>query len=251
MTDAPTPQAAPAPAPAEAGSFFQNLLDMYFAPREAFARIVRAPRILLPLVLYAACVMGFTAIWLHKVDPAEFAKTQIEESGRADKMTAEQKQAAIDMQSRMMGTISSVVIPLFIAVMLLVVSGTLMFVFRFFYSGEVTFKQSLAIVVWTFLAVGLISTPVILTVLTLKGDWNVDPNQVVQANLGLLLDKSTAAKPLWALFTSIDAFVLWIVFLLAAGFGVACKRKTASALWGVAIPWLVIVGIKVAAAAVF
>ena len=251
MTDALTPQAAPAPAPAEPGGFFQNLVDMYFAPREAFARIVRAPRILLPLVLYAACILGFTATWLHKVDPVEFAKTQIEESGRADKMTAEQRQAAIDIQSRMMGTISAVVIPLFIAIMLLAVSGSLMFVFRFFYAGEVGFKQSLAIVVWAFLSVGLISTPVILTVLTLKGDWNVDPNQVVQANLGLLLDKSTAAKPLWALFTSIDAFVLWIVFLLAVGFGVACKRPTSAALWGVAIPWLLIVGIKVAAAAVF
>jgi hypothetical protein len=144
-----------------------------------------------------------------------------------------------------------VVIPIFIGIMLLAVSGTLMFVFRFFYSGEVTFKQALAIVVWTFLAVGLISTPVMLTVLTLKGDWNVDPNQVVQANLGLLLDKSTAAKPLWALFTSVDAFVLWMVFLLAVGFGVSCKRKTSAALWGVVIPWLVVVAIKVGASALF
>ena len=60
MSDAVTPQAAQAPAPVEAGGFLQNLLDLYFSPREAFARIVRAPRILAPLVLYAACVLGFT-----------------------------------------------------------------------------------------------------------------------------------------------------------------------------------------------
>jgi hypothetical protein len=133
----------------------------------------------------------------------------------------------------------------------LVVSGALMFVFRFFYGGEVTFKQAIAIVLWTMLAVGLVSTPVLLTVMALKGDWNLDPNQVVQANLGLLLDKSTAAKPLWALLTSIDLFVLWNVFLLAVGFGVATRKPTSSALWGVVIPWLVFVGLKVGASALF
>ena len=36
---------APAPvAPDAGGGFFQNLIDLYFSPREAFARIVRGPR---------------------------------------------------------------------------------------------------------------------------------------------------------------------------------------------------------------
>ena len=242
---------APAAAPQGGGGFFQNLIDMYFAPREAFARILQNPRMLIALVLYVAIVLGFTGIWLHKVDPTEFMKTQIEESGRADKMTAEQKQAVIETQSKMMPIFGWVLAPTFIAIMLLVVSGTLMFVFRFFYGGDVTFKQAISIAVWTFLAVGIVSTPVTLTVLALKGDWNIDPGQAVQANLGLLLDKSTAAKPLWALFTSIDVFVLWMVVLLAVGFGVAIKKPTSSTLWGVVIPWLVIVAIKVGASALF
>ena len=243
---------APSPVAPEAdGGFLGNLLNMYFEPRKAFASILRRPLLLAALVAYAAIVLGFTGIWLHKVDAHEFMKTQIEESPRADRMTAEQKQAVIETQAKMMPILGWVFGPTFIAIMLLVVAGTLMFVFRFFYGGDVTFKQAIAIVVWTFLAVGLISTPVMLTVMALKGDWNLDPNQVVQANLGLLLDKSTAAKPLWALATSIDVFVLWMVFLLAVGFGVAIKKPTSSTLWGVVIPWLVIVGIKVAATALF
>src|SRR5262245_42903007 len=127
MSEALTPQAAPAPA--EAGGFFQNLVDMYFSPREAFSRILKAPRILAPLALYAACVLGFTGIWLHKMDPAEFMKVQIEESGRADKMTAEQKEAVIATQSKMMPVLGWVFGPTFIAIMLLVIGGTMMFVF--------------------------------------------------------------------------------------------------------------------------
>ena len=200
---------------------------------------------------YVAIVLGFTGVWMSKMDPHEFMKTQIEESPRADKMTAEQKQQIIETQAKMMPILGWVFGPVFIAILILVVSGGLMFVFRFFYGGDVGFKQALAIVIWTFLAVSIVSVPVTLSVLALKGDWNLDPNQAVQANLGLLLDKSTAAKPLWSLFTSIDAFVLWMVFLLAVGFGVACKKPTSSTLWGVVIPWLVFVGLKVGASALF
>ena len=123
--------------------------------------------------------------------------------------------------------------------------------FRFFYAGEVGFKQAFAIVTWVFLAVGVVTTPVTLAILALKGDWNINPQDAVQANLGLLLDKSTAAKPLWALLTSIDVFVLWMVFLLAVGFGVASRKATGSAIWGVAIPWVIIVLIKVGWSALF
>ena len=243
---------APSPAaPETGGGFLGNLLNMYFEPRKAFASILRRPLLLATLAAYVAIVLGFTGVWMSKMDPHEFMKTQIEESPRADKMTAEQKQQIIETQAKMMPILGWVFGPVFIAILLLVVSGGLMFVFRFFYGGDVGFKQALAIVTWTFLAVSIISVPVTLSVLALKGDWNLDPNQAVQANLGLLLDKSTAAKPLWSLFTSIDAFVLWMVFLLAVGFGVACKKPTSSTLWGVVIPWLVFVGLKVGASALF
>ena len=240
-----------APVPESGGGFFQNLIDLYFSPREAFTRIVRSPRILVPLVAYVILVLGFTGIWMQKMDPVEFMKTQIEESGRADKIPPDQLPGIIEQQAKMMPIFGWVVGPVFIAIMLLVIAGSLMFVFRFFYSGEVSFKQALAIVVWTFLAVSIVSTPVTLAVLSLKGDWNINPQDAVQANLGLLLEKASAAKPLWALFTSIDAFVLWMVFLLAVGFGVASRKATGSAIWGVAIPWAIIVLCKVGWAALF
>jgi hypothetical protein len=243
-------ESAPA-APESGGGFFQNLIDLYFAPREAFTRIVRSPRILAPLVVYVILVLAFTGIWMQNMDPVEFMKTQIEESGRADKIPPDQLPGIIEQQAKMMPIFGWVVGPVFIAIMLLVIAATLTFVYRFFYAGEVSFKQSFAIVLWVFLAVSVISIPVTLTVLALKGDWNIDPNQAVQANLGLLLDKSTAAKPLWALFTSIDVFSLWMVYLLAAGYAVACRKSTSSALWGVGICWVAVVLVKVGWTAIF
>jgi len=242
---------APSPAPDAGGGFFQNLIDVYFAPREAFTRIVSQPRVLVPLVVYVVLVLGFTGVWMQKMDPVEFMKTQIEESGRADRIPPEQREGIIEQQAKMMPIFAWVVGPVSIGVMLLVIAGALLFVYRFFYAAEVGFKQAFAIVTWVFLAVGLITTPVTLAVMSLKGDWNINPQEAVQANLGLLLDKSTAAKPLWALLTSIDVFSLWMVFLLAVGFAVASRKATGSAIWGVGIAWAIIVLCKVGWAAIF
>ena len=253
MSDPLAPQIpSPAPvAPESGGGFFQNLIDVYFSPREAFTRIVRSPRFLLPLVGYVVLVLGFTGIWMQKMDAREFMKVQIEESGQADRIPAEQREAIIEQQAKWMPIFAWVMGPVGIAVTLLVIAGVLMFVYRFFYSSEVTFRQAFAIVTWIFFAVGLVSTPLMLLVLQLKGDWNINPQEVIQANLGLFLEKSSAAKPLWALLSSIDLFSLWMVFLLAVGFGVASKKTTGSAIWGVAIPWILIVLAKVGWAAIF
>jgi hypothetical protein len=246
------PPTTPAPvAPENAGGFFQNLIDVYFSPREAFTRIAGSPGFLLPLVGYIVLVLGFTGIWMNRMEPREFMKTTLEEQGQWDKLSAEQREAILDRapgQMKIFGWVGPVVAT---PVILLLTAAVLMFIFRFFYSSEVVFKQAFAIVTWTFFAVGLVTTPLLLLVLQLKGDWNINPQEAIQANLALLLDRSSAAKPLWALLSSVDVFSLWMVFLLAVGFGVASKKATGSALWGVAIPWVVIVLVKVGWAAIF
>ena len=254
MSDALLPQVpvSPAPvAPESGGGFFQNLIDVYFSPREAFTRIVRNPSFLLPLAGYILLVLGFTGIWMNRMDAREFMKVQLEESGQWDKIPAEQREAILERapgQMKIFGWIGPVVAT---PVMLLLTAGVLLFIYRFFYSSEVVFKQAFSIVTWTFFAVALLTTPLLLLVFQLKGDWNVNPQEAIQANLGLLLDKSEAAKPLWALLSSIDVFSMWTVFLLAVGFAVASRKTTGSALWGVAIPWILIVLAKVGWAAIF
>ncbi len=253
MSD-PLPAQVPSPAPLTpetSGGFFGNLVDVYFSPREAFTRIVPKPSFLLPLAAFLVLVLGFTALWMSKVDPAVFVKTQLEESGQWDKIPADQRDSILESAAGRMKTFGWIGPVVFTPLMLLVVAAALMFVFRFFYASEVVFKQALAIVSWCFFATGLVTTPLTMLVLYLKDDWNLNPQEAVQANLSLLLDKSEAARPLWALLSSIDVFNLWLVFLLAVGFGVASRKSTGSALWGVVIPWLLIVLVKVGWAALF
>ena len=241
----------PPTAPEKQGGFLQNLVDVYFAPRDAFARIARDPRWLLPAAGLLVVSVAFTAVWMSRMEPTEFMKSQLEESGQWDKMPAEQRDVAIERGAGMMkglGWVMAVVGTVFV---LAVVSGVLFFVFRFFYASEMSFKHALAVVSWAFFAVSLLSSPLILAVMGLKGDWNLNPQEVVQANPSLLLDKSTAAKPLWTLLSSLDLFSFWQIFLLAVGFGVASRKTTGSAVWGVLIPWAILVLSKVGWAAIF
>jgi len=221
--------------------FLANLLDLYFSPRETFEAILRAPR--LGVVVPASVAVGllFTAVWMSHVDPAAFLKKQMVESGQWEKMTAEQRTAGLEAGARIFPIFTWVISVPAPIVVLLVVAGVLLFVFRFFYASEVTFSQAVAVVAWSFLAAGLVTVPLTLVVMRLRGDWNVNPQEVLAANPTLLLEKGTIAKPLWALLGGLDLLSLWRVFLLASGFGVASKRGTGSAFWGVAACWVLIV----------
>jgi hypothetical protein len=233
-----------APAASER-SFVQNLIDLIVSPREAFEAILRKPGFWLALAFHLVIAAVFLAVWLHNVDPGELAKAQMVESGQWDKMTAEQHSGALAMSSKLVPIISWVSAMVIGPVFFVVLAAVLLFIYRFFYAGEVGFKKAMTIVCYSFLTFGIVTTPLTLLVYKLKGDWNINPQAILQANLSVLLDHDTTGKALWTLATSIDLTSFWLIFLLATGFGVAAKKPTGSAIWGVAIPWALIVLIKV------
>jgi len=251
MGEPPAPPAPEPVVPGEPGGFLQDLVDLYFAPRQAFGRIVRSPKWVLPLVGALAIAIAFTAVWSSRMEPKEFLKTQLQESGHWDRLPPDQREPILDQQAKFMPVFVWVGAVLGTVVFVFAIAGGLLFVYRFFYAGEVGFEQALAITSWSMFAISLVTSPLTLAVMGLKDDWNLDPREVLQANLGLLLDKSEVARPLWVLATSLDLFSFWLVFLLASGFGVACRRPTGAALWGVVVPWAILIAVGVGWAAMF
>ena len=178
---------------------------------------------LIPLILLSGCVTTGTTPRkpVSGFDPNQIAKSDIDR-------VAEAHQRGIKV------------------IIDLVLAGLLMFVFRFFMAAEVSFLRSLATVAWSFAALSLVQTPIMLAVFTLKGDWNVDPNQIVQANPTVFFEIGDLPRWLWSLLSSLDLFTFWTVFLLATGYAVASKRGLSTGLWGVAIPWALYVMEQVA-----
>ena len=227
------------------------LANLYFAPREGFEALLPRPRVWIPLLGWMVLVLAFTGVWLSQVDAREYMRAQLEESGQADKMPPEQQASIVEAQAKAFPVMAWVGPLVFLPIMLFVIAGVYLFVFRFLFGGDVTYGQSAAILAWTFLVVGLVTTPLTLLVLGLKEDWTIDPRVALQANPTLFLDRAAVPKPLYSLADSLDLFSFWMLGLMAAGFGVANKRTTQWALWGVAGVWAVYVLAKVALAAVF
>lgn len=230
------------PAEAPAPSFVSSLGTLLIAPREAFTGLLRRPSPWLPLLLYVGLHLAFTAVWTSKLDVMAFVTAQAEEAGRP----APPPQA-LPFIKGMFWAGPLVFIPIGFFVMTLF----LWVIYRFFYGSDVTYKIAMTITAWTSLVTGLVTMPLIFLTMFLKGDWQVDPRTALAANLGALLDKGTTAKPLFALAGQIDLVSTWLVFLLATGFGVAMKKSTGSAAWGVVVPWLLIVLVMVGWAAAF
>ena len=243
MTD--TPDAVAAPAATDPGSILGNLFNLYFEPRDSFAKIFVRPRVWMAILLQIALGVLFTSIWLQKMNPREFMKAQMEQNSRIQQMPAEQVERIIETQARVMQTWGRIA-PFFAPVVLdLILAGLFMFIFRFFMAADVSFMQSLTTIAWSLAALALIQTPLMLVVLWLKGDWNVDPNQILQANPTIFFEIGSIPRWLWSLLSSFDLFSLWTLFLFATGHAVAAKRGLSTGLWGIGIPWMVYLFIKV------
>lgn len=231
--------------------FLSNLMDMYLAPGEAFGHILRKPSPWLPLIVLMAIQVAFTAVWMQKVDARGFMEAQIEESGRASQIPPDQFDQVVEQQAKFLPIMAWAGPFFFMPVFVLLCGGLFLFVYRFFYAGELGFKESLTVVVWSFVPISLLSSPLILLVLQLKDDWTLNPQTALQANLSLLLSRQDVGAALWSLSESIDLFSFWTMFLLAAGYAVSTRKGLGSTIWGVVVPWAIYVAGKVGLAAAF
>jgi Yip1 domain len=237
--------------PSQGRGFFENLADLYTAPAVASKSIVARPAFLKPLLVLVALNIAFTMVWFQKVDTVGFFRAQNEQTSRWRDLPAEQKAQTIEAQSRFLKPFGGFMAVAGAPLLMLLVGSFYLFVFRFFLASDLTFRQSLAIVTWSFLAVALVSTPLTLVTMFLKGDWTLDPSQVLQASLAAVLDPATAPKALYALARSLDLFVFWVLFLFWSGYREASGGRGGAVAAALGIPWLLLVMGKMALAAVF
>ena len=83
--------------------FLQNLLNLFFGPTEAFTAIVKRPVFWGALALQIAIGLGFTALWVKKVDLHAFMEARFDESPRTAEMPGAQKAAIIEQQMNVPG----------------------------------------------------------------------------------------------------------------------------------------------------
>ena len=243
------PAVAPVAAAAERG-FLSVLGGVFVSPFEAFRAVAARPRWEAPLLLAVAVGLAFTAIWISKADAVTFMRAQLEESGGINMVQPYQQERLVQAQAKWFKAYAWVVPLFFGPVGYAALAAVFLLLYRFFYAADVGYRQSLAVVAWCFAAFHLLVDPLALVVMSLKNEWSVDPASVLQASVGALLDKQTAARPLYALAESLDLFHLWLMALLSIGYGAVIGRRPLLAAAPIVALWAIYVAGKVFFAAV-
>ena len=123
-----------------------------------------------------------------------------------------------------------------------------MFLFDTMMSAGIGLKRMMAIVAYGFLPL-VIQTALSMVVLYLKDPEEFNLRNPLMFNVGAYLSPDSPAA-LRALGSSIDLFSLWIIVLLAIGVSSAARKISfGKAFTAIALPWALLVCLKVAAAA--
>jgi len=227
------------------------LADVIVAPGRAFREIAARPRFAAPLGLAVFLALVVAVVWIGRVDAAEFMRAQLDASGVMENMPADQRAAFVAGQARLFKRMALFVPLVGVPATYAALAGVFFVVYRFFYAAELSYRQSLAVVAWTAAAFRVVTTPLVLLVMTLRGDWNVDPQEALLASPAALLDRAATPPSLFALAEAFDLFTLWAIALLSIGYAAVIGGRPKAAAWGVVVPWILFVLGKAALAALF
>jgi hypothetical protein len=230
-----SPAEATAPE-AKPQNFFSRLLGVYFSPGETFAEIGRAPQLLLPIL--AALVLGLivSIALTQRLDlPAMYSQLfqQAVADGKMQQEQADQQAKFMasfgKVQFLIFGTLGNLLAALIVAGIFKLVSAVM--------GKQNRFKTIFTVTLYTFLAVGIVSSVLFVLLIYLK-----DPSEITFQNMGNLISSNLGAilalvvgenalpKFVMGLAQRVDIFSIWIITLLSIGYAaVTPKLKTSTA----------------------
>jgi Yip1 domain len=234
-------------------SSFGRLIGVLVSPGKTFRSIAERPSWAVALV---ALLIGTTALGvlantrIDKNDMRQMVRERMEKA-QGGKATPEDVERGVSMAEKV-NAVTRWLVPLFVAVVYLVIAALFYGAFHFFGASEIPYKTSFAVTLHSFipgLIAALLTLPVILSRehIRLK---DAQSGNLLASNLGAFAPESlgTAAR---SLLSSVDFFAIWSVLLFIVGYRIAAKVSTATAATTVVVLWALYVAAKVGLAALF
>jgi hypothetical protein len=212
----------PPPQP-EPLSEVERVVDTFVAPTKTFTDLRRSANWLVPLLLL---VIASEALVITAGKKVGFEK--IAENGLAmqPKAAARLDQLSADDRAKQMQTIvkvtsvSSYLSPAIIIVFLLIVAAVLLATMNYGMGAELSFNQSVALVMYASLP-GVIKALLAILALAAGSGESFTFQNPVASNLSPLIDPSSHF--LYTIAMNVDLFTIWTLVL--TGIGLACLTK--------------------------
>jgi hypothetical protein len=214
----------PADADTPAQSFPERLLGVFISPAETFADVARKPGFWAPLI---AVVLGTVAVMetlFWKIGLERIVRMQIEQSGRASSMSADQMDQAIRLGVKVGGITSRVFGIVGPPIVLLIVAGLGLLIVNVIFGAQAKFKTVFSLVCYANL-VSLLGSLMAVAMILFGDPEHLNAQNPVPANVGFFLSPSQVSKPLYALASSADIFTIWVLILLGVGLAEGTGRK--------------------------
>ena len=228
----------PVPEPVASLSEPERIIDTFIAPSKTFTDLRRSASWWGPFLLMVIFSMAFVYVGGQKVGFRKAMENQMraqpKQQEQIDQLPPDQKEQRLETGTKITKTISYV-FPLIQLLILVIIAAILFATFKFAAGADVSFKISLAIVVYAALP-GLIR--VALAMLSLLAGASPDSftfQNPVGTNPGYFMNPADSPF-LYSLASSFDIFLIWTLVLTAIGFTCVSKVKRGTAL-GIVFGW--------------
>jgi len=165
---------------------------------------------------------------------------QFEMSSRAQQMTPDQKEQAIQMQMRFAPVFGYVGILLGIPITYLIWAGILTGIVKGIMSAPVKFKQVYATICYSSLP-GVVFMLLAIAVMFMKNPDDFNLQNPLVFNPGAFMDPMASSKFLYSVASALDLFTIWTLFLIGSGLKAAGGKQlsTGGAMTAVFLPWVI------------
>jgi Yip1-like protein len=232
MAASPLPPVAPSPTPETAPlSEGARIINTFIAPSKTFTDLRRSAMWWAPFVLMAIISVAFVYSVDQKIGFRKVTENQVQmspkQSAQLDNLPPDQREQ--QMLQRTGGTkYVSYFFPAVTLIIWLIIATVLFATFKFAAGADVTFKVSLAIVIFAALPGALKTLLAMGSVLAGMSPDSFSFQNPVATNPGYFMNPADNVF-LYSIMSSLDIFLIWTLVLTAIGFTCVTKVKRGTA----------------------
>jgi len=209
-----------------------RILNVYIAPSKTFADIRRDASWWVPWLLISVAALAFVFVMGQKIGFDQVMRNEIAkkpaQAEQLEKLSPEDRAKRMEIGAKVTSYFSYAA-PLFQLAAGLIVAAVFLAIFNFGAGAEIPYKQSLAIVMYSYL-VFIPSTILAIVSMTVGVDpegFNV--NNPVATNPAYFMNPMEHTF-LYGILTAFDVFSLWCVIVLGIGYSSVSKLKRSTAI---------------------
>src|SRR5579864_2863703 len=200
----------------------QRLVNTFIAPSKTFTDIRRNASWWVPLLLISIFSIAFFVMIDKKVGFEQVARTMLASNKAIQQLDPAQQEQAYSRTAIGL-RIGEYAAPIFILLYVLVIAAVLMATFNFMMDAQVSFSQSMAIVMYGWLP-GIISAILAMLALAFGDAEGFRMENPIGTNPAHFMDPATTSKFVYTMLTSVDLISIWMIVLIGLGFALNAKK---------------------------